>query len=268
MSLITGSLTTIRHPQFQFSAHIQRYWLGNNPFRTHLMNSFTLALPATEKWSIRVLRRVLKQINNPEVKQDALTFIGQEGQHASAHTLFWQNLRQQGYRIDRYLKAINVVLKWSETHLSPVCNLALLAGFEHLTECIAELCLEQHLFDTAESDLKRLFEWHAAEEIEHKTVAYDVLNDLSQSYTLRILGLVIAYIYLFIVISLGTFLLLQQDRKIFSFSVWSDLIQVCFVKEKLFPRAGAAFIEYFRSDFHPSQHDNAALCQNVLEQVE
>lgn len=249
---------TVRQINFQFSAATQRYWLGGNPFKTHLLNSFTLLFPATEKWSIRVLKKSLRQISNSEVKQDALKFIGQEGQHANSHALFWNNLKQQGYSLNWYFQTVDSALKWFETRFSNAFNVAILAGFEHLTEFIADFGLSHHVLDRAEPELKLLFEWHAAEEIEHKTVAYDVLSSLTRSYSFRILGLIVAHIYAISFLALGIGMLLHYDKKLLNFSVWSDFTQFFLIKEKFFFKACVNFVSYFRGNFHPSQKDSTA----------
>ena len=44
--------------------------------------------------------------------------------------------------------------------------------------------------------MQKLLAWHAAEEIEHKAVAFDVLQQVDPSYALRIAGLAHATILL------------------------------------------------------------------------
>ena len=259
---------TVRRIAFQFPASIQRYWLGGNPFRTHLLNSLTLLLPATEKWAVRVVKKSFSQVSHPKIQQDALKFIGQEGQHANAHLLFWNNLRQQGYSIDPHVQEVDRFLGWFESRLSPVLSIAILAGFEHLTEFIADFGLNNHFLDEADPALKYLFAWHAAEEIEHKALAYDVLCSLTQGYGVRILGLVIGHLHAIRFLCSGLFLLLRQDHKAWSFSVWADMAQFLLVKEKFFFRACANFMMYFRVDFHPSQRDNDALYSTVIERLD
>lgn len=62
-------------------------------------------------------------------------------------------------------------------------NLAIIAGFEHLTTLFAEFALETDFLAEAEPKLRELFEWHGAEEIEHKSVAYDVFQNATDSYS-------------------------------------------------------------------------------------
>lgn len=261
------SLIQTRRVRFQFPASTPHYWLGNNPFKTHLLNSFTLLFPPTEKWSIRVIKRVLKQVSDTHVKDNASCFIKQEGQHASAHMQFWQNLRRQGYAIDAYLHCLEKLLQWFETSFDPVLNLAVLAGFEHLTEYIADFGLRHQFLALAEPELKLLFEWHAAEEIEHKTVAFDVLQNLNTGYWLRMIGLVVAHTYAIAFIILGMLILLKQDKKLFSLSVWFDCIRFLFIKEKFLMGLVVNFTEYFRTDFHPSQSDNTVLYQSTIQRL-
>lgn len=96
------SQITVRQMNFDFSEQIQRYWYGNSPFKTHFFNSITLLFPDGEQFMLRTVKRQIKQIDNPQLKQEALAFVGQEAQHAVQHEKFWNNLRQQGYEFDTY----------------------------------------------------------------------------------------------------------------------------------------------------------------------
>ncbi|MGF1514597.1 MAG: metal-dependent hydrolase [Elainellaceae cyanobacterium] len=254
---------TVRRIAFQFPASIQRYWLSGSPFRTHLMNSFTLALPLTERWAIRVLKRSLCRLSDTGVEQDVINFVGQEGQHAAAHAAFWDNLRQQGYATGGYVRAIESVLRRFEACFTPAFNCAILAGLEHLTECISDFGLRHDIFSGAEPKLKQLFEWHAAEEIEHKTVVYDAITSLKVGYLARILGLVISHIYVVAAIAFGTGILLWQDGLLVRRSIWADAVRLFWIEGFLF-EVCENFGAYCRADFHPSQKDNADLAQAVF----
>lgn len=256
----------VRHPQFDFPETLDRYWLGNNPFKTHLANSITLLFPDVEQYFIRTIKREQRYLPGGELRQAAAAFVGQEAQHATAHAQFWQNLRQQGFQFDRYRQRLQFVLKERvEKHLGRLLNLAVVAGMEHMTQSLAELALEQAYFSAAEPDLQRLFEWHAAEELEHKTVAYDVLKNATNSYWIRVLGLLIAYGVVLSGIFSATFLLLAQDKKLRDGKVWLELLRFLFVKERFAWRLFANFIRYLRFNFHPAQRDNGWLGEQIMQ---
>jgi hypothetical protein len=254
----------VRLNNFQFPESIDRYWCGNSPFKTHLLNSLTLLLPDVEQYLIRNVRKRLKLIDEPQLKQDVRAFIGQEAQHSLQHSKFWDNLRSSGYEIDTYLSWVRAILfKTLERRLSIPLNLAISAGLEHLTTLFAEIAFEEEFLAEAEPNLKTLFEWHAAEEIEHKSVVYDVLQHTSDSYLLRLVGMVVSHILVLGFLNLGLAVLLYQDKKLLDRKVWQEMIGFWFIKEKLLFRALSNSLKYCQRNFHPSQIDNLFLLKKV-----
>lgn len=254
MSEISIASIKVRKINLNFPEDIERYWLGNSPFKTHLLNSLTLLLPDVEQYLIRHVNQRLKSIDNTQLFQDAKAFIGQEGQHARQHTKFWHNLRASGYRIDSYLHGLRVILfKIFSARLSNELNLAIGAGLEHLTTLFAEFALERDFLKEAEPNLKQLFEWHGLEEIEHKSVVFDVLKQANASYLLRLVGLVISHLFVLGFLNLGLAMLLYQDRKLLERKVWEEMLQFWLLEEKVLVRVLYNALDYCYKDFHPSR---------------
>ena len=254
----------VRRLNFDFSANTHKYWFNQSVFKTHLFNSITISTPEFEKYLILNVKKRINFIDNPQLKQEAKAFICQEGQHSHQHTKFWDNLRASGYKFDTSLRWLQTILfDILEQQMSINLNLAVAAGIEHLTTLIAEFALETDLFAEAEPELKQLFEWHALEEIEHKTVLYDVLQKATNNYLLRLLGMFIAHILIFFFLNSGLAILLYQDRKLFDRKVWQELIEFWFTKDKFLSKALFNGIDYLRKDFHPSQKDHLLLIQKV-----
>ncbi len=259
------SQITVRQKNFNFSSQIQRYWYGNSAFKTHFFNSITLLFPDGEQFMLRTIKRQIKQIENTQLKQEAAAFVGQEAQHAVQHEKFWQILYQQGYTFDIYLRCLRFILfNVCEKRLSIKFKLAMIAGVEHFTNVIAELTLKEELFADAEPIMKELFEWHSAEEIEHKTVAYDVFQDVTQSYLIRILGIIMAYTFVLGFVNLGLLIMLHHDKKLLNFKVWQEMVQFLFSEEKIFFKVFSHSIKYLKVNFHPSERDNLFLIERVI----
>lgn len=64
--------------------------------------------------------------------------------------------------------------------------------------------------------IKALWEWHAAEEIEHKSLAFDFLQVIDNGYWLRSLGAIIGAAIVVSGIASGMLLLCVQERNFFS----------------------------------------------------
>lgn len=251
--LESSSLSQVQFRQvnFEFPDQIKRYWLGNSPFRTHLFNSLHLFLPDIERWIIRNIKRTVSQIKEP-LKQDLRVFIQQEGQHSSQHAKFWDKLRQQGYQLEQFLAFENNVLSRLDK-LGLILNLAAIAGFEHITTLIAEIALKNNLLAEAEPNVKEILEWHAQEEIEHQSIAFDVLKATSDSYLIRVAGLVIGHLLAIVFLNLGLVVLLSQDKKLWNHQVWQEMGQFWLFKDKVLLKAVLNFCQYLKISFHPTR---------------
>lgn len=264
MNLQTQPEIQVRHKNFEFPQETERYWLANSAFKTHLLNSLTIMLPDIEQYLIHNVKNRIKHIDSLWLKQQAQAFIGQEAQHSRQHSKFWDNLHFFNYKFDTYLSFLRAILfKTLESRLSISLNLSVSAGIEHLTTLIAEYALESDFMAEAEPNLKQLFEWHAFEEIEHKTVVYDVLQNTTKNYLIRIVGLFISNILVLFFLIWGLVILLYKDKKLLDRKVWQESIDFFLLKDEFFYRVLLNSIYYLCKDFHPSQKVSLFLVQKV-----
>ncbi|MEM7184408.1 MAG: metal-dependent hydrolase [Spirochaetota bacterium] len=247
---------TVRKPGFTFPHGIEKYWVDGNAFKSCFGNAFTLLFPAAEKYFVRTSKKFLPGQEKPELRKAALAFIGQETQHANQHQKYWENMQEQGYSIEPITNLLDNVLGLAETYLSDEEQLALVAGLEHYTALMAEILLKNDALATAEPKVRDLFEWHCVEELEHKAVAYDLLQNTNHNYFLRTYIMIYATI-LFVFLSTSAILILAaQDNLLFKFSFWKEAVNVLFLKEKLFPQSLEIFLEYFDPTFHPNNRNH------------
>ncbi len=154
-------------------------------------------------------------------------------------------------------------------------NIAIFAGFEHFTECIADFGLRSNFLAEAEPDLKLLFEMARAEEIEHKSVVYNVIWELDRGYLLRIVGVIVAYIYAIGLMVVGTWILLHDDVPIPVTAGKTLFLATSVVRsgkffiyqDRFFYQASQNFVEYLQPHFHPSQTDNQALAKIITDRL-
>ncbi len=244
----------VRKPQFKFDSSVPRHWLAQSPFRTHLCNSFTLLFPTGEKFFIRSLQKFVPGLQDETLYQEAKLFIRQEAQHALEQDKFLTNLREQGYEIDGMLRLVeDVITRFVESKTSDEFRLALTAGFEHLTSLLAEIGLEENFFENAHPQMKALFEWHALEEIEHRAVAFDVLQSVDSNYFRRAAGLMSAYLILSGLTGYVTANLLWQDKLLLKKNTIHEALNVFILEHALLPKAVGIFARYLRPGFHPGE---------------
>jgi predicted metal-dependent hydrolase len=172
-------------------APVPRHWLAGNAVATAVANGVNLLFPHGERFFVRSVKQFSDRIDDPELRAQIKGFFGQEGRHAREHDRFNAILLQQGYGVDRFLGSYEKLTLWIEAHIPPELRLAVTAACEHFTAILAEGALRGTMLDAAAPEMRALLAWHAAEEIEHKAVAYDVLQQIDPSYRLRVLGLAV-----------------------------------------------------------------------------
>jgi predicted metal-dependent hydrolase len=251
-----------RDPDIDFHA-VPRHWLNHNPTATAIANGVNLLFPWGERFFVRSVKYYLGQIDDPALREAIKGFFGQEGRHAAAHDDFNAILRAQGYDVDRFLGPYKRLASWIEARTPPKLRLAITAAAEHFTAILAEGAFSHDVLDRAAPEMRQLLAWHAAEEIEHKSVAFDVLRAIAPSYALRIAGLVgatalLGGFWLWAAISL-----IRQEQQGTS-RTWRDLASVP-AEERVISRVFLRGIrQYLARDFHPSRNANERIAHDWM----
>jgi predicted metal-dependent hydrolase len=255
-----------RKINFPFSIEIPKLWHENSVATTHFCNSVSLFLPGLESFTVRLLKKHLNQVKDPELKKQTLGFLSQEAIHGAAHEQYNQMLRQQGYKIDTWLKIMDYLLiEIVEKRSSNKVRLAFIAGFEHLTTLLSEIVLKVNLFKSGDCDSRmcELWQWHCMEEIEHSSLAFVLLQEEDKSYWLRaiggLLGVAIVYGFMFF----GMVVLMLQEPECFTWKTLIDLKQLFFTKYKIISYGWKPMLEYYKFNFHPRNQDILSLAENV-----
>jgi uncharacterized protein len=239
-------------------SQVPRHWLANNAAATAISNGINMLFPHGERFFVRSVKHYLDQIQDPTLRAQVKAFFKQEGHHAKAHDDFNAVLRAQGFKIDKFLDRYRGISTWLEKRLPPKLNLAGTAAAEHFTAILAEGAFKKGILDSLHPLMQQLLAWHAAEEIEHKAVAFDVLREVDDSHALRLAGLAYATIMLGMFWAWATGMLLRQEklglrgtlRELAKMRKDDPIIQRVFI---------AGIRQYMRRDFHPNDNDNEGL---------
>ncbi len=252
--------------QVSFDASLPQHWFGGNAFLTHMLNTWTAIFPDAERYFVRWSKKALASVTDPKIKKDIQGFIGQETMHAMQHEKLWELLRSQGYDLEPVLFFMqNIAFKRIEQAMPDKVNYALVAGLEHFTAMFGEIYFENpELVAQMHPEMRRLFEWHAAEEIEHKAVAFDQLLAIDDSYALRTGVMNFAVVGFYLVTLLNTLYFMVQDRSILNPKEWGAMYEVFFGKYDLARKTFVKFLEYYKPDFHPWDNQNYHLAQPTL----
>lgn len=257
---------TVRKMGFSF-ADVPKHWFSGSPVATHLVNGLNLVFPEGERFFIRSVKHYLDRIDDPALQKRVRAFFGQEGRHGHEHEASFAMLEAQGYEIRRFLEEYErIAYRMIEPRVPPSLRLSVTVALEHFTASLAERALTDDLLDEAAPAMRDLLRWHAAEEIEHKSVAFDVFEAVDGRYWVRIAGLGLATVALLGFWARATRMLLDQEPDLSREEIAAqrraaqDRGQD---REVLF----RAFVAYLRPDFHPDDHDNYDLAQRYLASV-
>ena len=237
---------------------------------THIANGVNLLFPHGERFFVRSVRHYLDRIDDETLRAEVRAFFGQEGRHAHAHEEYFDALRAQGYDIDPFLRTYQKIFDWLERIHPPAFRLAVTVALEHYTAILAEGAFVERAFEqNVHPTMARLLRWHAAEEIEHKAVAFDVLARIAPGYPLRMTGMALATLGLGIFWIAATGTLLAQDMRA-GRALRSHDVRVMQARERSIGRD--VFLrglkEYARPDFHPHDRDNSDLATAFLSTLE
>lgn len=238
-------------------SNIQQNIVLNTPFTKNFLHAYTILVPDSERYIIRCVLP-FRSVLSASLKAETNKLFFQESQHAKHHDQVNSWLSSEGWVVNGYGKFVyGATYAWIEKLLSPRVNLAVAAATEHLNTVLAEYFLE-NIFNLIDEPppLKALYGWHFAEEIEHKTVVFDILHDIAPGYGYRIGGMIIASLGFLLFLPLGSFVFSYRDRSLFSLSYWQDWYKQTFKKSRLIRYFIKGIRDYFTPSFHPKQRDN------------
>lgn len=236
-------------------ASVPRHWFGNSAVGTAIANGINMLFPAGERFFVRSVHHYLDRIDDPILLAQVKAFFKQEGLHAHAHDELNDVVRAHGFAIDDFLARYQTISSAVERASPPALRLAVTAAAEHFTAIMAEGAFARGVLDNLHPQMQELLAWHAAEEIEHKAVAFDVLRAVAPSYALRMAGLALATAMLGSFWAWATIDLLRQEGM--SLRRVRGELRAAGEHDPVLRRVFLRGIrEYIRRDFHPSDNHN------------
>ena len=262
----------VRRPGFDYKEDYGRYWFKDNILLTHMLNSLHIVFPAGERFFINSLKTFEKEIKDEILRKRIKNFIGQETQHGMQHEKFWDLLEKQGLKPEEYATwysehAYKYVQLNTEGLLGEEISLAVTAALEHYTAALAEVVTELDVWDDMPNEIANLLKWHALEELEHKSVSYDVLETVKLSYTMRTLGLVIGSLSLGYYTAAGMLHFLKMDENKSIFKIVTDLPAFLQTFGTVGLKVVPIVLKYLAPGFHPDQVSHEPHMQKLKNEL-
>ena len=244
-----------------------RHWFGGDAFRTAFGNALSMSFPLGEQFFIDSVRAGVKALPEPAQTRFAAElqgFVGQEATHRRIHALFNAQLERQGY-VNIWEERIRQRLPLLQS-LDVRHAVAATAANEHFTAVLADWLLRHaEWFAGTELRLATLWLWHASEEMEHRSTAFDVYLVLGGDTRRRRRWMRIVTWHFLCDLALQTWRNLKHDGAQWRWTTWKSAASFLFGRAGLVRCTFAAWRAYFRRDFHPSQADGSPGSQWLAE---
>ena len=172
-----------RRPHFDFGERLSsRHFSQGDLISSHLVAVLSTLIPEGERFVVDAVKRYRNELEDPDLKKQANAFVGQESMHQREHDRLNGVLRAMGYPT-RLIERIGAPFVAYGRRLPMHTQLALTAAIEHWTAVLAEHTLQRaETQDQAavemDEEVVAFVRWYLIEEIEHKSVAFDIMQSL------------------------------------------------------------------------------------------
>ncbi len=251
-----------RHMDFDFPKSTAKHWHGGDAFKSHLFDSMSVLFPEGEQFFIHSVRHYRGDVSDPALKEQIRGFIGQEGHHSKEHIAYNDRLKAHGYDVAYMERGVKRRIGIVKKHFGPERQLAGTTSAEHLTAIMANAILSNpNWLAGADPAMAKLWRWHALEETEHKAVAFDVYQQVCGSRSLMRRAMLQSTFFFTYDTIKGLMHMLKRDGLLWNWRVWRDGISWLWGKEGILRPLVREYLDYFKKDFHPWQHDNLHLVE-------
>lgn len=175
-----ASVLKVRRLPFTFSDGVRFNWHPENPAFGRFLNSLSFLFVGFEQYIIKALRDAEPLIRNPAVRIEARLFLEQEAQHSAAHSrhiralaLAYPGLRST---LEKAVEHFDRLYRSESTNF----HLAYIADLEATFTPMLSFAINHRklLFEAGDTEVSSLFLWHAVEEIEHRSSAFLIYNEV------------------------------------------------------------------------------------------
>ena len=216
----------VRRVQFAYPDDMDPAWNRRFPEFAFAANSVSLIMPYAEPYFVKSVRSALADLD-PANRPRTEDYLRQELGHHVQHRHFNDVIVGHYPKISRVEGWMRRTYGWLGRTRSRRFNLAFAAGSETIAYAIARWT-DAHLgefFDGADPVAATMFLWHLAEEVEHKSVAFDVYAEIDGSRLRYLLAMSLSFTILAWFTVLSTFTMLRAEHRAHRPSTWLRLLR-------------------------------------------
>jgi len=253
--------------KLNWNQELPKYYFDNSPFKTHLFNAISIMFRHGEPFFIDSVKNYQNIISDSKQLEDIDNFIKQESGHSVTHKNYDAWLISQGLPVE-YLENIHLNnLKRVKKLLGTKGCLITTAVFEHVTAIAAEyILLNPELMEKMHPYFREIWIHHSIEEIEHKSVAMDILNIIGVNKFRRIASSLFWGILFITAVLRSTIVLLYADKQLWKWRTIKDAASLLFnYRNGIITSLFLPWIRCLKMNFHPNDHDTTLLLQRFVK---
>lgn len=256
-----------RQLDFAIPESMPRWAFDDNATATCFLAMLSAFFPPGEDFFVESVIRYRDLVTDPVLRAKVAGFTAQEVIHSREHDRLNAAFTDAGFDLTVPEQAIKVAL--GILRLLPAQQqIACTAMLEHFTAVFAEeLLTNPDLQNGIHPELAGLWEWHALEELEHKSVTYEVFELVGNSQLQRILAEALVATTVLPAALTGWAALMVQQR------VWDIPGDVAagfgmiFGKGRFGRRVLRLMPLFDKAGYHPDNHDSSAVEQLWRERL-
>lgn len=260
-----------RNYEFDLESALAANWHSGDPFKTAFFNALSMMFPVGEKSFMDAVKAFRDKVTDPALQEDVKGFLGQEAIHSREHRKYNERLcALRGYDLDYMEQPIIKRRDWAHANLPVIAQLYATVAYEHYTAIMANGTLSNPKWlEGADPAMKALWRWHAIEETEHKAVAFDVLKLAGGTVKERRMSMLFITVNFIRDTARNINHMLKRDGYSFwqRMKIWRSGLSFLLGKDGILRGMGREWLDYFKADFHPWQHDNRKLLEEVKASV-
>jgi len=216
----------VRRVRFEYPDDLDPAWNRRFPEFAFAANSVSLIMPYAEPYFVKSVRSALPDLD-PALTARTEDYLRQELGHHVQHRRFNDVIGHHYPKILRIENWMRRTYGWLSRTRSQRFNLAFAAGSETIAYAIARWT-DTHLgelYDGADPVAATMFLWHLAEEVEHKSVAFDVFAEIDGSRWRYFRAMSLSFVILAWFTIIATISMLRAEHRFWRPATWIHLIK-------------------------------------------
>ena len=261
----------VRVPKISFK-NIPRYWNDGDPVSTLWLNVTSAAIPNMESYVIEAMARCEPYVEK-KVQQEIQTLTQQEHIHSGMHLRYNRMLQDHGFDVDfvnypLLIKLVALVGRlphvmfrslFKNTRLRNLHMLGRAIAIEHVTCNLALHLFGSLEYSKAQTDMKLMWYWHSAEEVEHRHIGHNILEQMVPSKLKRwmfITPIVVWDTSFQLMLSIMSLVhWLNRDQQLKKLSIWTRLLSFIFKPKGLLLATVIPTLRALKPNFNPKSLD-------------